>query len=67
MTSLNLNFLMKEMREFTGRIPRFIKDLEYMIISDELTAAEFDLINEMSDKLYKIDSILKGNEDAKCT
>lgn len=67
MTSLNLNFLMKELREFTGRIPRFIKDLEYMIISDELTAAEFDLINEMSDKLYKIDSILKGNEDAKCT
>lgn len=67
MTSLNLNFLMKELREFTGRIPRFIKDLEYMTISDELTAAEFDLINEMSDKLYKIDSILKGNEDAKCT
>jgi len=67
MTSLNLNFLMKELREFTGRIPRFIKDLEYMIISDELTAAEFDLINEMSDKLYKIDSILKGNKDAKCT
>jgi len=67
MTSLNLNFLMKELREFTGRIPRFIKDLEYMIISDELTAAEFDLINEMSDKLYKIETILKGNEDAKCT
>ena len=65
MTSLNLNFLMKELREFTGRIPRFIKDLEYMIISDELTAAEFDLINEMSDKLYKIETILKGNEDAK--
>ena len=65
MTSLNLNFMLKEVREFTGRIPKLIKDLEYVLTSDELTAAEFDLTNKLLDKLYSIETILKGNEDAK--
>ena len=67
MASLNLNFMLKEVREFTGRIPKLIKDLEYVLTSDELTTAEFDLTNKLLDKLYSIETILKGNEDAKCT
>jgi hypothetical protein len=60
MTSLNLTYLMKEVRELTGRIPKLTKNFEYVLTSDDLTAEEFDLTNKTLDKLYKIETILQS-------
>lgn len=62
--SKNLLFAIKKAKAINIDVLNLLKDLEYVLTAEDLTAEEFDLVRDVITKFDKIATILQGNKNA---